>query len=230
MADLREESLQADLCLRLSDSAYGLVHGRLHLCRDGDCLAPNCAYQRDDQPEPGVGQAADSGNHALGQGSSFPDSRQRWDFRAIEPSLRGRNRMTGTWTFGLATSLLHGLTSPPEETGMFTGRLAGTCPDSRGLSGVRWACRRRERDGRGTWRFGSLAYRALHYRVVPVQSGQQWRGPLRPGFESSHAVSRVDAFIRQFHEQPRNIVRNCGFSLSKRQRGLSTACGERQRD
>ncbi len=28
LADLRQESRQADLCLRLSDSAYGLVHGR----------------------------------------------------------------------------------------------------------------------------------------------------------------------------------------------------------
>jgi hypothetical protein len=33
--------------------------------RDGDCLTPNCTHQRDNQPEPGMGQAADSGNHLV---------------------------------------------------------------------------------------------------------------------------------------------------------------------
>ena len=30
--------------------AFGLVHGRLYLHRDGDCLAPSCTYQRDAHP------------------------------------------------------------------------------------------------------------------------------------------------------------------------------------
>jgi hypothetical protein len=33
--------------------------------------------------EPGLGQAADSENHAVGRGSSVSNSRQRWDFQTI---------------------------------------------------------------------------------------------------------------------------------------------------
>ncbi len=38
---------------------------------------------RDHQPKSSLGQAADSTSHALGQSSTFPYPRQRWDFRTI---------------------------------------------------------------------------------------------------------------------------------------------------
>ena len=55
LADLREESRKANLRLRLTDAAYSLLCGRLHFRRDGDCLAPNCTHQRDDQPMSALG-------------------------------------------------------------------------------------------------------------------------------------------------------------------------------